>query len=247
MILTSNPITNYEYAVTYADLGLDQCLTHQGLARMLQEAAIVASDDCGYGLKDIPEKKVCWVLSAWRLQLLSRPFWRSALTVRTWPRGMHGFQSSREFLVYHGGELCARASAVWLLMNAATGRIARITEEVRSAYDLLEESVFDTPLPTKGKSLDSARETYTGTVGRRDIDTNGHMNNVHYLDYAAEALPEEVSVLPSTIDIVFRRQLLPGTKFRCLYGVTPDGTMQVEIQSGEGKDAVHHAFVWFHE
>ncbi len=160
---------------------------------------------------------------------------------------MQGFQSSREFLVYHQDVLCAQASAVWLLVNAKTGHVSRITDEVRNAFDLLDKAVFDTPLPTRGKSLDNACEAYVGTVGRRDIDTNGHMNNIRYLEYALEALPEDVvrAPLPSTVDIVFRRQMLPGTKFRCLYGVTPGGRHQVELQSGDG--TVSHAFVWFYD
>ncbi len=213
---------------------------------MLQEASSAASDDCGYGLKDIPKKGVCWVLAAWRLQMLCRPAWRAVLTVKTWPRDMHGFQSAREFLVYCQDTLCARGSSVWLLVNAATGRVTRITEEIRSSYGLLDETVFDTPLLTRGKSLGDARETYAGIVGRRDIDTNGHMNNIRYLDYALEALPENVySSLPDTVEIVFRRQMLPGTHFRCLYAPIPDGRHQVELQSGDGDSLTHHAFIWF--
>ena len=43
----------YETAVAYSDLGADQRLSPQGLLRLLQEAASVASDDVGFGLKDI--------------------------------------------------------------------------------------------------------------------------------------------------------------------------------------------------
>ena len=35
-----------------------------------------------------------------------------------------------------------------------------------------------------------AREAFSYTVGRRDIDTNHHVNNIHYLDFALEALPQ---------------------------------------------------------
>ena len=33
------------------------------------------------------------------------------------------------------------------------------------------------------------------------MDTNRHVNNIHYLEYALEALPEEVfAALPGTVD-----------------------------------------------
>ena len=73
------------------------------------------------------------------------------------------------------------------------------------------------------------------------------MNNLHYLDYAIEALPEEVyQNLPGTVEISFRRQILLGTSIRCLYTRTEDGKHQVEIQSENDGKITHHAFVWFY-
>ena len=107
--------------------------------------------------------------------------------------------------------------------------------------------VFDTPARTNGRSSPGAQLACAVQVGRRDIDTNRHVNNIHYLDYALEALPQEVfDHLPDTVEVVYRRQILLGASIRCLYSVTEDGQHQVEIQSGQGDDLVRHAFVWFY-
>ena len=85
-------------------------------------------------------------------------------------------------------------------------------------------------------------------MGRRDIDTNLHVNNLHYLDYAIEALPEEVyQNLPNTVDIVFRKQIFLGTHIQCLYTKTEDGRHQVEIRSQKDGKTVHHAYAWFYD
>lgn len=230
-------------------MGLDSRLSFRGALHILQEAAAIASDEVGYGIKDIERTGVHWILSGWRVELVERPAWRAPLTVRTWPRAFDGFLSDRDFLVYSGDTLVARATSKWFLVNVSTGRIARITPEVQSAYlDQMDgQSVFDTPIPSNGKSPAEAAATFSSTVGRRDIDTNHHVNNIHYLDYAMEALPEEVfRRLPATLEIVFRRQLLLDSPFRCLYSMTEDGKHQVEIQSGEELRPVHNAFVWFY-
>ena len=237
----------YEADITYDELGPDQRLSRRGLVKILQEAAAIASDERGYGMKDIPRNGVFWLLAGWRLELRERPAWRSRLTVQTWPRSMNGFQSERDFLVYCGGDLVARASSRWLLVNTVTGKAARVTDAVRSAYELEERVLFDDPSHTNGKTPDGAPGTFAAAIGRREIDTNGHVNNIHYLEFALEALPEEVfRHLPNTVDITFRRQILLGTAVRCLYCVTEDGKHQVEIRSGEDGHAVHHAFVWFY-
>ena len=219
------------------------------MLRILQEAASVASDECGYGIKDLDRTGVHWILSGWRLEFLNRPGWRAPLTVRTWPRAFDGFLSDRDFLIYTGETPVARATSKWFLVSAATGRITRISEEVRSAYRSQTDSlaVFDAPLPTNGRSPADAAVTFSSTVGRRDIDTNHHVNNIHYLDYALEAIPGEVfHDLPATVEIVFRKQLLLDAPFRCLYARTEDGKHQVEIQSGDGTRPTHNAYVWFY-
>lgn len=232
--------------MAYSDIGPDQLLDHRGALRLLQEAAAIASDERGYGIKDIPRNGVFWILTGWRLELMERCPWRSHLTVQTWPRSMDGYTSDRDFLVYRGGDLIARATSRWFLVSTETGKITRVTDQVRAAYDLDDRVLFDTPIPSNGRTPAGVPAAFSTVVGRRDIDTNHHVNNIHYLDYALEALPEAVlRDLPRTVEVVFRRQILLGTPIRCLYSVTEDGRHQVEIQSGEEKP-VHHAFLWFY-
>ena len=73
----------YKTTVQYPDVGQDHRLSHQGLLRMLQEAGALASDVCGYGLKDIATKGLFWILIGWRLELIEPPMWNTAVTVKT--------------------------------------------------------------------------------------------------------------------------------------------------------------------
>ncbi len=242
----------YRTSAAYSDVGPDGLLSQGGLLRILQEAAAIASDDVGYGLKDIPRTGVHWILSGWRLEMAERPGWRAELEVETWPRTMEGFLSDRDFLVWDvtGGDrrLAARGTSKWFLVDAKTGKITRVTDQVRAAYERDERGLFQDPLPSNGKTPEGAPVTFETTVGRRDIDTNLHVNNLHYLDYAIEALPEEVyRGLPDTVEIIFRRQILLGTPIQCLYTRTENGKHQVEIQSRQDGKTVHHAFAWFYD
>jgi len=233
--------------VTYSDIGPDQRLSFPGILRMLQEAAALASDQCGYGLKDTDRNGVCWLLTGWRVEFLDRPGWTAPIRVETWPRTFDGFLSDRDFLVWSGDTLAAKGTSRWFLVSTTTWRITRITDEIRAAYSIDTASVFDAPPPSNGRTPDDAAVTFTPVAGRRDIDTNRHVNNIHYLDYALEALPEEVfQNLPANVEIAYRKQILHGTAIRCLYCLTEDGKHQVEIRSGEGKETVHHAYLWFY-
>ena len=52
--------------------------------------------------------------------------------------------------------------------------------------------MFDSDIPTNGTPDPDATVTYTHIVERRDLDTYRHVNNLRYLDFALEALPQEV-------------------------------------------------------
>ncbi len=226
---------------------MDGCLSHAGLLRILQEAAAVASHVRGISFRTIEKTGICWILMGWKFELIERPEWNSVLTVHTWPRTLDGFTSEREFEVFCNNRVVARATSRWFLLNASTKRLTRVNDFVRSAYDLNERRLFEDDIATNGISLADARVTFSKTVSRLDLDTYNHVNNLRYLDYALEALPDELfRSTPGTVEIVYRKQILEGTAIRCLYGITEDGKHQIEVQSGEGDETIHHAYIWFY-
>ena len=237
----------YETIVTYPHVGPDGRLSHAGLLSVLQEAAALASHERGFSFKTIERTGVCWVLMGWKLEMTEHPEWNTPITVHTWPRSVDGFMSERDFEVFSDGKVIARATSRWFLLSAATKRITRVTDAVRSAYDINERRLFDEDIPSNGTPDHCAKTMYTRIVSRLDIDTYNHVNNLRYLDFALEALPDELyAAPPATVEIVYRKQILPGTEIRCLYSVTEDGKHQIEVRSGEENNAIHHAYIWFY-
>ena len=93
--------------------------------------------------------------------------------------------------------------------------MARITPEIAAAYALVEQDVFDSPaLPLE---LGEGEEVCRLPVRRSDIDTNHHVNNLVYLDYAWEALPEDLwKTGVAEISVTYRRQFLLGDTVECM-------------------------------
>lgn len=237
----------YETLVTYPHVGPDGRLSHAGLLSILQEAAALASHERGFSFKTIESTGVCWVLMGWKLEMMVHPEWNTPLTVHTWPRSVDGFMSERDFEIFSDGQVVARATSRWFLLSAQTKRITRVTDAVRSAYDINERRMFDEDIPSNGTPNPNAKMTYSHTVSRMDIDTYNHVNNLRYMDFALEALPDELYANPpATVEIVYRKQILPGTEIHCLYSVNEDGKHQIEVQSGDGSNSVQHAYIWFY-
>lgn len=237
----------YEYPVTvqYDDLSEDRLCSPVSVLRMMQEAAARSSAACGFGPDSAEKRGVVWALGGWRLELRRRCPWNSALTVRTWPRALETHTSDRDFLVLDSaGAPVAAATSRWLLLDTRTGHVARITPEIQSAYTLCPERAVpgDAPSPLS-RAPGDARTAASYTVLRRDIDTLHHMNNLHYLSLAREALPPELSHLPFThFEILYKRQIKLGETVDLRYALE-EGRHVVELRSQDGRRT--HALLWF--
>lgn len=214
--------------VAYSDIGPDLRLTLPGAMRMMQEAAILHSDCSGYSVMDIQRTRVIWMLVQWRVRLVNAARWNTPLEVRTWPCTMEKITSDRCFQICdEAGNTVALGESTWLLVNADTGRAMRIPPEVAAAYDLIPDRVFPAPLGRLSQQV--GQQTGSFRVLRRDLDTNRHVNNLIYLDYAREVLPPELAdrSFPE-VAVHYHRQLLLGDEVHCWYEKTDMGhTVQI--------------------
>ena len=236
-------IFEFKTRVSYDDIGNDMALSLRGAMGMMQEAAIIHSDMIGYSINDIERTQVIWMLVQWHVQMVEKAYWNDRLTVTTWPTTMERATSERDFkIVDEHGRTVALGESVWVLVSAQTGRIIRIPPHVAQAYDLTRERAFDhkfeEPVADAGAVL-----AFTGEVYKRDIDTNHHVNNRVYLDYALEALPDEMSQISiSDVFVRYHKQLMQGQRFCCMYKKCGD-TKVVDICGAD--EAVTHAHVVF--
>lgn len=222
----------YPVRVTYGEVDGALRLTHRGAMSMMQEAAIVHSSQAGYAVEDVPRTHVIWMVVRWRVKLLRRARWNDALTVETWPRSMGRVTSVRNFVITGAdGAPVALGESEWILVSTDTGRAARITPEIAGAYTLVDRDVFETPLPPLEPG--AGEERCRLTVRRSDIDTNHHVNNLVYLDYALEALPEDAWKREyDEIAVTYRRQILLGETVSCRY--RRQGDLHIVDLCGDG-------------
>ena len=101
-------------------------------------------------------------------------------------------------------------------------------------------------MASNGKSPEGAVVTFTYTALRRDLDMFHHINNLHYLELAREALPEAVlAEEPATVEILYKRQIKLGDKVQFFYSYDPEEKKHlVELKDAAGKKS--HALVWFY-
>lgn len=229
-----------DFHVRYFDIGEKNCLSITGLMSLLQEIAGMHSSDVGYGLNDIEKTGLTWFLLYWKIKIYSKPKWNTKIHIKTWARKLEKASSFRDFEVYdEKGNKIAIASSKWALLDVNKNSIARLPATMNEEYGIIETCVFDTKVDTKISVPEDAEFIYEYTIQRRDIDTNHHVNNLYYLDYAFQALPEDVynNTDFTEIEILYKKQLKVNEKIKCFYKEEDD--YHTVIIKNEDESCVH--------
>lgn len=178
------------------------------------------SDLAGYGADYTKEHGRGWVLLDWKVQVLKRPKYGDELEIHTWAKTMNKATTYRDFEVYNQNkELCAIATSRWTMVNIKEGKIDKIDADIIKAYDPEDKNVFEEKEVTKLKAPKDFSNEIEYKVRRKDIDINGHMHNIYYLDLAYEVLPEEIynGEQLNNIRVQYRKEIKLEETVKCRY------------------------------
>ena len=237
-------VFTYNYKIKYSDVDKNNKLTLKSLVDTLQEAAIGHSENSGYGVNDIEETHLAWLLLDWKVQIISSPHSNESITVKTWPRSFDKLYSYRDFEVYDtNNNLIAIASSKWFAIDTETKRIRKLTPQIAEAYgEPISKSVFENAFKEKFKVPDELKLNFNYQVQRRDIDTNGHVNNLNYIDYALETIDGNIfnNIKFNNLEITYKKEIKPKEIIKCYYSFEENKHI-VTIKSKD--DSTVHAIV----
>lgn len=208
------------FTVTLPDVGENNKLTNKGILRMLQEIACVHSSLVGFGVNDVETNGLAWILLNWKLQVFTRPVWNTKLKINTWSSGHNLVSSYRDFEIFDdNNNLVALATSKWILFDAVKGSLVKINKEISSKYCDVAKHVFSDSIVEKLKEPENSKLVAEYSVQKRDIDTNHHVNNLNYLDFAYEALPEYTFFHSDfkNVEIMYKHEAKLGEAFNLFY------------------------------
>lgn len=206
-------ILEYEFLTMYADIDNNLEMTNVSLLRYLQELGGLQTKKIFGGM--ITPKGV-WILLNWKVKRFKEIKWSERFKIKTWPAKHNSVFSIRNYEVYNeAGERVAIASTKWVLMDINTKKLVRDISDVAEKYVEYDKMLFEEDFP-KLKEPSDIEYTYKHIVQKRDIDTNGHINNVKYLEIAYEALPNDVyeNAKFKNIDIMYKHSAFLGEEMR---------------------------------
>lgn len=223
--------------VIVEDIDQNLRMNNRSFLRILQEAANRASTAVGHGITDIEKTKTSWVLLYWRIEIFNRAHYNDELTIKTWASFTKKIYSIRNFEIYFGNELIARADSKWVYVNATTHSIQKISDDIIQSYGQDETKIFDDELKEKIKLPLNIDKSYSYKVMKRDLDVNHHVNNIAFLDIASEIIPNETYSNAKELCVIYKKEIDLGDIVSCYY---LDNTVYLY---NEEKNILHGAIV----
>ncbi|MDF7801188.1 thioesterase [Pontiellaceae bacterium B1224] len=183
------PEWNMEFEIRSFDVGTSCTARLPVFCRFMQEAAYLHAEHFGLGHSHLIPLNMAWVLARMRIEMERLPQWGESIKLRTWPSGRDRLFYYRDFEISDGrGDVLLRASTAWFIID--------IEKRERTIPDWWNSS----ELPIGPKAFDSkisrlkscgCTEGEVLNVNYGDLDLNGHVSNIRYVEWILNSLPLE--------------------------------------------------------
>ena len=206
-----------EQTVSYFQTDSSRSMSPSALLSCLQDCAVRHSDSIGFTLDYMEEHKRGWAVTNWHLRLYRMPSYGEKINIQTWSSRCRRFQAERAYYMFDekGNKLLDGASR-WMFMDLEARKPANVPQEMAEAFvtkqePAIENEKFFMPKEAEGEPV-CDREL---TVTRRDTDSNGHANNVKYLEWIMDDVPDAIYDMHlRDMKMVYRKECVRGDTVR---------------------------------
>lgn len=191
--------------------------TIPSLVKLMHEAAMQNVIDLKLSVWDLEPHQISWVLMRKNLVIHQLPSLGDRIKIVTHCAGFEKFFTYRDYKIYNQqDELLAYAASTWLLMDTIKRRMARIPAFILGLECPPEEDCLPRP-KNKLPKFEKADLTKNFTVGWYDLDFNQHLNNVFYLQWMLETVPDNLLEYGQLerIDILYKLECKWKEKIVC--------------------------------
>ncbi|MDR2476912.1 MAG: acyl-ACP thioesterase [Treponema sp.] len=223
--------------VRFGSIDCSDRLSLDSIFNFFQEAAISHAEHLGVGREAMARTNQVWILSRMSVAVDRRPQYGETIAVRTWPRGGEKLFALRDYDILDAkGKTAVRGRSGWLIIDMEKRRPLR-PQAIMNTLPL-NEGMDALPAPPAGLE---ERKDLQKTASRRalysDVDYNGHVNNVRYVQWIQDTLEPELLEKADCmrLDINYVNEILPGETTEI---------WQAKIAAGKIAAGTAHAFAF---
>lgn len=181
-----------DYFVHYYDSDPRRKATIESIMRYFEDIAILHSEHVDLGIDYYLKNNVVWMLYKWDIRIKRLPLFKEKIRVRTIATYLKSFHAYRYFdILDEEDQQIITANTMWLFINTETKKPIKITSDMFEGFDVDPEKMAVLEI-REIETFETADTSKEFNVRRSDIDTNKHVNNIKYVEWALEVVPEDL-------------------------------------------------------
>ena len=185
-----NKIGTYHFVAEPFHVDFTGRLTLGILGNHLLNCAGFHATERGFGMATLNEENYTWVLSRLAIEMEEMPYQYEPFAVQTWVENVYRLFTDRNFaIVDKNGHRVGYARSVWAMINMTTRKPADLLamhEGKIIDYVCQEPCPIDKPSRIK---VQSKEPVATLKAHYSDIDVNGHVNSIRYIEHILDLFP----------------------------------------------------------
>ena len=214
--------------VRFGSIDKSDRLTLDAVFQFFQEAAICHAENLGVGREELARTGQAWILSRMTVLVDRRPNYFETVSVRSWPRGVDKLFAIRDYQIKDKDDnAVVSARSAWLVVDMEKRRPLR-PQAVMDTIPLnegIDAVTPDTGAYTALEQRDNLQKASERKALYSDLDYNGHVNNVRYINWIEDALAPELLEKANKIrfDINYLNEIRYGEAVELLFApIQPD-------------------------
>ena len=191
--MSENKIGNYKFVAEPFHVDFTGRLTMGVLGNHLLNCAGFHASERGFGIAEINENHYTWVLSRLAIELEDMPRQYEDFSIQTWIENVYRLFTDRNFeLLDKNGKTIGYARSVWAMISMETRKPADLfTLHGESLNQYASDR--ECPISKPGRIKVTTDEPVSVYQTRySDIDINGHVNSIKYIEHILNCLPLEI-------------------------------------------------------
>ncbi len=183
------------------------------LLNFFQDVATGHTSGTKYSMHNLYDLNRAWILISMNVEVYRYPEIDEEILVSTYPQSYERIYGNRCYEISdESGNILAKCSSVWAFMDTETKRVTKVFPDFSEIFTCNEEHELE--FLRREPQVGECEKSAEIIVGKREIDTNHHVNNVKLVSFAMEALPLDCEVKKA--EIYYRSAVYEGEKISIL-------------------------------
>jgi acyl-ACP thioesterase len=201
-----------KYEIHYYEVNSKMRCKLPSIINFFEDVGTQQSENLGGGIEYCKKNNCGWVFYKYDIKMHRYPMFGETISITTQPIGFKKFYGLRKYEINdEEGNVIGEGSALFFLIDIEKRRPMRIQEEQYTFYGVDGDLDYDISME-KIEKCDEEQYQKQFDIRYSDIDSNNHVNNVKYIEWAVESVPMEVinNYAIKRIKVVYEKETTYG-------------------------------------